>query len=147
VRTGVALDSSRGARGGRMRGDSSARGGNGGGTGGPGGAGAGAFAGAGGGASGGRGRSGGPSIVFVKKGETFEPRVVRTGINNFEYIEVRGGVQEGEQVALLAAAALQARREQQNERFRGMAGGPLGPGSGQQKGGAGGGARSGGATR
>jgi hypothetical protein len=79
----------------------------------------------------GRASGRGPAqFVFVKKGDSFVPRIIRTGANNFEYIEVRSGLDEGDQVALLASAALQARREAQNERFRGMAGGPLGPGSG-----------------
>jgi hypothetical protein len=62
-------------------------------------------------------------LVFVAANGTYEPRVVRLGVSNFDYTEVISGVKEGEEVALLAAAALQARREEQNQRFRGMTGG------------------------
>jgi HlyD family secretion protein len=82
-------------------------------------------------------------LVFVKKGETFEPRLVQLGAANFDYTEVVNGLKEGEQVALLAAAALQAQRQQQNDRMRsqsgvpGMTQTPAGGGAG----GAGGGGR------
>jgi HlyD family secretion protein len=66
-----------------------------------------------------------PSLVFVAKGKTFEPRVVMLGAGNFDYTEVVSGLQEGEEVALLSALALQAQRQQQNDRFRqGMGGVP-----------------------
>jgi HlyD family secretion protein len=86
-------------------------------------------------------------LVFVAANGTYEPRIVRLGVSNFDYTEVISGVKEGEEVALLAAAALQARREEQNQRFRGMTGGgvpgmsrpPAGQG-GPAAGGAGGGA-------
>lgn len=57
-------------------------------------------------------------LVFVKKDNTFEPRLVQLGASNFDYTEVVSGLEEGEQVALLAAAALQAQRQQQNDRMR-----------------------------
>ncbi|MEO5816211.1 MAG: efflux RND transporter periplasmic adaptor subunit [Gemmatimonadaceae bacterium] len=63
-------------------------------------------------------------LVFVKKGETFEPRLVQLGAANFDYTEVVSGLKEGEQVALLAAAALQAARQQQNDRMRQQSGVP-----------------------
>jgi HlyD family secretion protein len=100
-----------------------------------------------------------PALVFVKKGETFEPRVVLTGASNFDYTEIVSGVKEGEQVAMLAAAALQAQRQQNNDRIRqntgvpgmqqgggagGAGGGGRGPGGG---GGGGGGGRAGGGGR
>ena len=106
-----------------------------------------------------RSRSG---LVFVQKADsTWEPRVVRLGVANFDYTEVLDGVQEGERVALLSAAAMQAQRQAQNDRARQMMGGnsPLGgsapggggarpqgggqPGGGQPSGGA----SSGGAAR
>ncbi|MES2179472.1 MAG: efflux RND transporter periplasmic adaptor subunit [Gemmatimonadota bacterium] len=100
-----------------------------------------------------RSRSG---LVFVKKGETFEPRVIQLGAANFDYTEVTSGLKEGEQVAMLAAAALQAARQQQNDRQRansgvpgmtttpaGGGGGPGGGGGGGGRGGAGGGGRGG----
>jgi hypothetical protein len=45
-------------------------------------------------------------------------------VGNFDYTEVVSGLKEGEQVALLAAAAMQAKREEQNNRMRNMGGLP-----------------------
>jgi HlyD family secretion protein len=64
-------------------------------------------------------------VVFVKKGDKYEPRLVRVGISDFDYTEVLSGVTQGEQVALLGAAVLQAQREQQQARVRAGAGGGL----------------------
>jgi hypothetical protein len=91
-------------------------------------------------------------LVFVKKGTTFEPRLVQLGSSNFDYTEVVSGVKEGEEVALLAAAALQAQRQQQNDRLKansgvpGMQQAPAGGagGGGGARGGAGGGGGRGG---
>jgi HlyD family secretion protein len=86
-----------------------------------------------------------PALVFVAKGATFEPRIVMVGSGNFDYTEVVSGVQEGDQVALLASLVLQAQRQQQNDRFRQGMGGVPGmnqqPTGGQQRGGGGGGPR------
>jgi HlyD family secretion protein len=65
-----------------------------------------------------------PSLVFVAEGGTYKPRIVRLGVGNFDYTEVVSGIKEGEQVALLAAAAMQAKREEQNNRMRNMGGLP-----------------------
>ncbi|MFN2637621.1 MAG: efflux RND transporter periplasmic adaptor subunit [Gemmatimonadaceae bacterium] len=83
--------------------------------------GAGGFAGGGSGGGGG----GGGMLVFVKKNEKYSPRVVRVGISDFDYTEVLSGVQEGELVALLGPAVLQAQREQQQARVRAGTGGGL----------------------
>lgn len=83
----------------------------------------------------GRARTG---VVFVSTSEGYQARMVRLGASNYDYTEVLGGVEEGEQVALLAVAALQAQRQQQLERFRGMTGGGGVPGMQRQQGGAGG---------
>lgn len=48
----------------------------------------------------------------------FEPRLVSLGASNYDYSEVLSGLKEGETVAMLAVAALQARRDQQNDRMR-----------------------------
>jgi len=65
--------------------------------------------------------------VFVKDSAGWSPRFVQTGVSNFDYTEVRGGgVQPGEQVALLSAALLQQQRQERNERMRSVTGGPLG---------------------
>ncbi|HJQ21705.1 MAG TPA: efflux RND transporter periplasmic adaptor subunit [Gemmatimonadaceae bacterium] len=86
-----------------------------------------------------------PSLVFVAKGKTFEPRVVMLGAGNFDYTEVVSGLQEGDEVALLAALALQAQRQQQNDRFRQGMGGV--PGMNQNQGGRPAGAAPGAARR
>ena len=112
-----------------------------GGPGGGGGAGGGGGGGAGGGTFGG---GGGPMFVFVKKDDHYSPRLVRVGISDFDYTEILNGVQQGEMVALLGPAVLQAQREQLQNRVRAGTGGGL-----QQQqtpaGGAGGGGRAGGA--
>jgi HlyD family secretion protein len=70
--------------------------------------------------------------VFIKKGETWEPRVVRLGTADYDYTEVVSGLEEGDEVALLSAAALQMQRQENNDRFKAMTGGasPLGGGAG-----------------
>lgn len=100
-----------------------------------------------GGAPNGARRSGGRSgLVFVQKADsTWEPRVVRLGVADYDYTEVVSGLKPGEKVALLNAAALQAQRQQNQDRMRQMTGGgsPLGGGTtggaGAARGGAGGG--------
>jgi HlyD family secretion protein len=82
-------------------------------------------AGGAGGFVGGGGGTGGMQVVFVKKGDKYEPRMVRVGISDFDYTEILSGVTQGEQVALLGAAVLQAQREQQQARVRAGAGGGL----------------------
>jgi len=75
-----------------------------------------------------------PGLVFVAEGGTYKPRIVRLGAGNFDYTEVVSGLKEGEQVVLLAAIALQAQREQNNEQMRSRMGGGV-PGMQQQQGG------------
>jgi HlyD family secretion protein len=82
-------------------------------------------------------------LVFVQKADsTWEPRMVRLGVANYDYTEVLDGLKEGENVALLSAAAMQAQRQAQNDRARQMMGGgsPLGgaTGGGRPQGGGGG---------
>lgn len=84
------------------------------------------------------------ALVFVEEGGKFAPRIVRLGASNYDYSEVISGLKEGEKVASLAVASLQARRDQQNDRFRSMSGGGM-PGMTPPGGGAGGGAARGGA--
>jgi HlyD family secretion protein len=81
-----------------------------------------------------------PGLVFVAEGNTFKPRVVMLGAGNYDFTEVVSGLKEGERVALLASLALQAQREEQNERFRSRAGGIPGmqQGGGAPRGGGGG---------
>ena len=70
-------------------------------------------------------RCAGMQVVFVKKDEKYTPRLVRVGISDFDYTEILSGVTQGEQVALLGAALLQAQREQTQARMRAGTGGAL----------------------
>ena len=72
-------------------------------------------------------------LVFVQKADsTWEPRVVRLGTADYDYTEVVSGLEEGERVALLSAAALQMQRQENQDRMRAMTGGasPLGGAAG-----------------
>ena len=112
-----------------------------------GGGGAGGFGGGGGASGGFGGGTGGPMFVFVKKGDKYSPRLVRVGISDFDYTEILSGLQQGEMVALLGPAVLQAQREQLQSRVRAGTGGGLQqqtPAGGAGGGGAGGGGRPGG---
>ena len=93
---------------------------------------------------GGTGRTIRPGLVFVAKGKTYEPRSVMLGAGNFDYTEVVSGLEEGEEVALLASLSLQAQRQQQTDRFRQNMGGGVPGMGGAPAGGGGGGARPGG---
>lgn len=74
------------------------------------------------------------NVVFTRKDGKFEPKAVRTGVSDFDYTEVVSGLVEGEQVALLAAAAMEAQRQARNQQIRSRAGGVPGmqqsPGAG-----------------
>jgi len=79
-----------------------------------------------------------PALVFVASGTSFVPRVIRTGMSDLDYTEVVSGLQEGEQVLLLSAFAMQARRDSATQRMRSMSGGGMpgapsagGPGRGR----------------
>lgn len=93
-------------------------------------------------------------LVFVEIGAgQYEPRLVQLGASNYDYSEVISGLREGDMVASLAVAALQARRDQQNDRMRSNMGGvpgvqaPRGGGGGPPGGGGGGGGRAPGGAR
>jgi HlyD family secretion protein len=80
--------------------------------------------------------AGGTSLVFVAVNGTYEPRMIRTGLTSFDYTEVRYGLDEGEAVAILSSAALQAGRQAQQDAMRARQSGPLGaPGGGNPGGG------------
>ena len=70
-------------------------------------------------------------LVFVADSGSYVPRVVRLGASNYDYTEVVSGLEEGEQVALLAAATLQQRRQENVQRFQRMTGGGV-PGMSRQ---------------
>ena len=79
------------------------------------------------------------ALVFVQIGEAkYEPRIVRLGASDYDYSEVISGLKEGDKVASLAVAALQAQRDQANDRMRNMGGVP-GVQQGRGTGGGGGG--------
>ncbi|MFN2397046.1 MAG: efflux RND transporter periplasmic adaptor subunit [Gemmatimonadaceae bacterium] len=82
-----------------------------------------------------------PGLVFVADSNTFLPRIVRLGVSNFDYTEVVSGLKEGDQVALVASAVMQAQRQQSLDRFRNMTGGGGVPGMQQQPAGGTGGQR------
>jgi len=119
----------------------------------------GARAGAGGGGAGGgapsdstrtsaRGR-GQAMIAFAKTDKGLELRIVRVGLSDFDYAEVLGGLQEGDQVALLSVALLEAQRAESINQIRqrvsgGVTGVGGGGGGGGRAGGGGGGGGSGG---
>lgn len=90
-------------------------------------------------------------LVFVQKGTTWEPRLLRLGIANYDFTEVTSGVEENEKVALMSAAILQLRRQQQMDRTKAMAsplgGTPGGMGGGGGPGGGRGGPPGGGGGR
>ena len=80
-------------------------------------------------------------MVFVQSGATWIPKLIRIGVANYDYTEVLDGVKEGDKVAMLSAAALQAKRQEQNDKMksatsplggstpaRGAGGGGRGPG-------------------
>ncbi len=76
-------------------------------------------------------------IVFVKTGRGLEARIVRLGLSSFDYSEVLGGVNEGDQVALLSVAELQSQRSQNLTRMRQRMGGGVTGVGGATGGGAG----------
>jgi HlyD family secretion protein len=87
-------------------------------------------------------------MVFVVKNGKYTPKVVRLGISNYDVSEVLSGLNEGDSVAILNVAAMQARQQADLDQIRNRAGVPglqRQQGAGGAAGGAGGGA--GGAAR
>jgi HlyD family secretion protein len=65
-----------------------------------------------------------PAVAFVMKADgTVEPRAILTGVNDWDNTEVLAGLEEGEQVALIGAAQLQAQQQEWINRIREMRGG------------------------
>ena len=112
----------------RKAGDSSARAGRRaggmrraqGGSGAPGGAGGGQ----GGAAGGQRGAGGRRGMVFLVENGKYVPKVVRLGVSNFDVSEVVSGLSEGDSVAILNVAAMQARQQEEMDRIRSRGGMP-----------------------
>ncbi|MDE3172225.1 MAG: hypothetical protein KGN74_04065, partial [Gemmatimonadota bacterium] len=67
-------------------------------------------------------------LVFVADSGVYKPRIVMLGQSNFDYTEVLTGLKEGEKVVMLNVLALQAARQQQQDRFRQVQSSPLGGG-------------------
>jgi HlyD family secretion protein len=68
-------------------------------------------------------------LVFVQRADSsYEARIVRLGVADYDFTEVLSGLAEGDRVALLSAAALQMQRQENQDRMRAMTGGgsPLG---------------------
>ena len=59
----------------------------------------------------GNGRAAQAQVVLLKTANGLEPRVVRIGISDFDYSEVLDGLKEGDEVALLSVAAVEAKRQ------------------------------------
>ena len=60
-----------------------------------------------------------PAVVFViDDAGNIGPRPVVIGLSDWDYVEVLAGLQEGEELALIGAAQLQARQQAQMERMR-----------------------------
>ncbi len=71
-----------------------------------------------------------PAVTFVLGADGIPtPRPILIGLNDWDNTEVLGGLEEGERVALIGAAQLQARRQEMLDRFRGATGGMF-PGGG-----------------
>ncbi|MEO8193471.1 MAG: efflux RND transporter periplasmic adaptor subunit, partial [Gemmatimonadales bacterium] len=77
--------------------------------------------GAGQGAGAARGRRG---MVFVVKNGKYTPKVVRLGISNYDVSEVLSGLAEGDSVAILNVAAMQARQQAELDQVRNRGGVP-----------------------
>ncbi len=74
-------------------------------------------------------REGRPAVAFVLTADgSFAPRAVRLGLSDWDQTEITQGLEEGDQVALIGAAQLQARQQEFLNRVRSRAGGPLGGG-------------------
>jgi len=79
-------------------------------------------------------------IAFAKTDRGVELRVVRVGLSDFDYAEVLGGLKEGDQVALLSVALLEAQRADNINQIRQRVSGTMtGVGGGGQGGRGGGG--------
>ncbi len=75
-------------------------------------------------------RAGRPAVVFViGEDGTVEPRMVMIGLNDWDNTQIVSGLDEGERVALIGLAQLQARQDQFLDRIRSRSS-PFGGGMG-----------------
>jgi hypothetical protein len=84
--------------------------------------------------------------VFTVKGGKYTAKIVRLGASNFDVSEVLSGLNEGDSVAILNVAVLQAQNQADMNNIRNRAGVP-GMQRQQPTGGAGGAGGGGGAAR
>jgi HlyD family secretion protein len=70
------------------------------------------------------GGGGAPGIVFKVEGEKVTPVPVSLGASNWDYTEVNGALEEGDQVAILPSAALMRQQQEFRDRMRGASGMP-----------------------
>ncbi|HEX6576329.1 MAG TPA: efflux RND transporter periplasmic adaptor subunit [Gemmatimonadaceae bacterium] len=68
-----------------------------------------------------RGRRG---MVFLVKDGKYTPKMVRLGVSNYDVSEVVSGLNEGDSVAILNVAAMQARQQEQLDNVRNRGGVP-----------------------
>jgi HlyD family secretion protein len=99
-----------------------------------------AGSGAAGAGNGGSGRSGRGQAVLVKTARGLEPRLVRIGLSDFDYVEILGGLSEGDEVVLLSVVEQAAKRTQDQTQLRqrlgsGVPGAPAAGGAGRGAGG------------
>ena len=79
-------------------------------------------------------------MVFVKVAGGVEPKRVLLGLGDWDRTEVVRGLEEGQEVVMIAAAQLRASQQQMEERMRSRMGSGI-PGTGGGAGGARGGGR------
>lgn len=66
------------------------------------------------------------AVVFVVGSDgTPAPKVVEIGLNDWDFTQVVSGLQEGDQLAVIGAAQLQARQQEMLDRIRSRRGGPF----------------------
>lgn len=83
-------------------------------------------------------------MVFIVNNGKYSPKSVRLGVSNFDVSEVISGLSEGDTVAILNVAAMQARQQEDMDRIRSRVGVPGMQRQQPAQGGAQGGARQGG---
>ena len=63
-------------------------------------------------------------MVFVVKNKKYTPKVVRLGVSNYDVSEVLSGLNEGDSVAILNVAAMQAKQQADLDQVRNRGGVP-----------------------
>ena len=63
-------------------------------------------------------------MVFVVKAGKYTPKVVRLGVSNYDVSEVVSGLNDGDSVAILNVAAMQAKQQADLDQIRNRGGVP-----------------------